>query len=599
MHKTKNYFRINLSLLLVITIAFGLIFTGCDKEDDDSKDKDSKTEDSSEVTSQEFDEYMEEIFVEELSIDTVTAHFNLEKPEVYGIVFEEATWGEPLTIENIESDYAEQKAILDKLDTFDTSKLSKKQKLTYDTLYAYLENSYSAKDCYLLDELFSPMNGIQSSIPIIFSEYDFFSEDDIDDYLTLLETIDDYVDSLLAYERERAKKGYFLTDSSADQVIDQCKDFINAKENCLVSIFEDKLDDFGISDDAKDEYMDRLNEAIENDLIPTYENIIDTLKDLKGSRSTELGLSEFKNGEKYYEALVRQYTGSEKSIEELIEIVEESLQDNTNIIYTLVKDNPDLYDEYLDFEYPNDDPESTIESQIEKAKKYFPETDEIPFEVKSVPKSLESTMNPAFYLVPPIDNPNKNMIYINYSEEYEHMNLYSTIAHEGVPGHMYQCYYFASTNPDPVRNLINIGGYSEGWATYVEYYSYLFAGMSKPLAALAAANEHYNFALYCRIDLGIHYEGWDIDDIIDFLEIYGIYDDELAQILFDTLIDDPAVYLQYYIGYLEFDELYNKAEKEVEDFDEVEFHRFILETGPTFFEIIDDRMDDWIKEQNK
>ena len=597
MSKIKKLFKINLSLLLIITTMSGLLFTGCEK-DEDEKDNTSKKENSSNEVSQAFDEYMQELFIEEMSIDSVSTHFNLENPEVYGIVFEEASWGESLTIESIESDYAEQKEILDKLDTFDTSKLTKEQKLTFDTLYSYLENSYSVKDYYLLDELFSPMNGIQASIPIIFSEYDFFTEDDIDDYLTLLETIDDYVDSLLEYERARAKKGYFLTDSSADQVIEQCEDFIGARENCLVSIFEDKLDDFGITGDAKEEYMDRLDTAISHDLIPTYENIIETLDDLKGSRSSDLGLCELDGGKEYYEALVRSYTGSDKSIDELIEVVEQSLTDNTNIVYTLLSNDADLYDKYLEFEYPDADPKSTIESQIEKAKKYFPETDEIPFEVKSVPESLESTMNPAFYLVPPIDNPNKNMIYINYGEEYEHMDLYVTLAHEGVPGHMYQCYYFASTNPDPVRNLISIGGYNEGWATYVEYYAYLFAGMSKSMAALASANDHYNFALYSRIDLGIHYESWDVDDVSDFLEIYGIYDDELAQTLFETLIDDPAVYLQYYIGYLEFEELCNKAVKEVDDFDIIEFHKFILETGPTYFEIIDERMDAWIKEQN-
>lgn len=594
----KKLLKKSIAMSLMISLMCSSLFTACKKSDDSGNDN-ANNEKVSSVEREAFDEYMKELFIAEMSVDSVTTHFNLENPEVYGIIFEEASWGKPLTTELIESDFKQQKEILDKLETFDTSLLTKEQQLTYDTLYAYLDNSYSSRDYYLFDELFSPIGGVQSSIPIIFSEYDFFKVEDIDDYLTLLETIDDYIDSLLQYERERAEKGYFLADSSAEQVINQCEEFISAEENCLVSIFNDKLEDYGLSDEDKSAYMDRFNAAIKNDLIPAYENIIETLKDLKGSRSTPLGLSEFKDGDKYYESLVRAYTGSDKSVEELIELVEDSMTEDILLVYDLLSDRPDIYDEFDEFKFPDEEPTETIMEHIELANEYFPETDTIPFEVKSVPESLEASMNPAFYLVPPIDNPGKNMIYINHSDDYAHMNLYTTLAHEGVPGHMYQCYYFASTEPDPIRHIINIDGYSEGWATYVEYYAYLFSGMDEELATFAASNDHYNLAIYCRVDMGIHYEGWDIDDVEEYLGIYGIYDDELAKTLYETLIDDPAVYLQYYIGYLEFMELLDEAKEDVKDFDEIEFHRFLLETGPTYFEIIDERMEDWIEEQNQ
>lgn len=596
--------KFSASILTIIMVS-SLVFTGCKTNDDknlDNKDNSANKEEiideKTEQIRKEFNDYMNELFIEEMSASSVSTHFSLEKPEKYGITFDKPSWGEPVTIEYIENSYVEQKAILDKLKTFDLDQLTSQQQITYDTVYKYVENLYSVKDLYLFDELFSPINGMQAQVPLIFSEYDFFSEKDIEDYIYLMETVDDYLNSIIKYEKYRAEKGYFLTDAGADEVIQQCKDFIEPKENCLISIFSEKLDAFGVTEDKKTEYIDRFETALDENLIPAYQKLMSTFEELKGSRATQLGLSMFDGGEDYYESLVRNYTGSDKSIEELIELVEESITENISLVYILLNDNPDLHDEATEFEYPLNDPETTIEMQIKEAKKYFPETDKIPYEVKSVPASLESSMSPAFYLVPPIDNKDKNMIYINHGEEYKNMNLFSTLAHEGVPGHMYQCYYYASTNPAPIRNAFSFSGYNEGWATYVEYYAYEFAGMNNDLALYTAANDRYAFALYSRIDLGIHYEGWDIEDVKYFLGIYGSYDDELANDIYNTLIDDPAVYLQYYIGYLEIAELKEKAEKEIEDFDIIEFHRFILDMGPTFFDIIENEMEEWIKKEN-
>lgn len=592
----KLYKKI-ISCFLICVMVSSLCFSGCSKNKEKENNAENKNT-ASDIANKEFDNYMKELFINEMSDNSVSTHFSLEKPETYGISFEEATWGEPLSLDSIDEIYKEQEDILEKLKTFDRDNLSNSQQITYDTLKSYLENSYAAKDYYLFDEIFSPMGGIQSQIPIIFSEYDFFDAGDIEDYIHLMDTVDDYINGYLEYEKNRADKGYFLTDTSADTVIEQCNDFIAPDENCLISIFSDKLDDFGIQATEKETYMKRFETAIDENLIPAYQNIISTLEELKGSRSTKLGLSEFDNGKEYYQLLVRNYTGSDKTVEEMINFVEESMANSISMAYILLEKDPDLYDEYLEFEYPLTDPEATIEMQIKNAKKYFPEVGEIPYEVKDVPKSLESTMNPAFYLVPPIDNKNKNMIYINHSEEYKEMNLFTTLAHEGVPGHMYQCYYFSNTNPDPIRTVMSFGGYTEGWATYVESYAYKIAGMSSSMANLAYSYEQYNFSIYCRVDLGIHYEGWDVDDINEFLGIYGIYDDTLAIQLYDLLIDDPAVYLQYYVGALEFFELYEKAQKEVNDFDLIEFHKFLLEIGPTYFDIISDEMDEWIDSQN-
>lgn len=591
----KKFFKGRLAALILI---MALFVSSCASKN--PNEQENKKETSSEYlkVQEAFDEYMNELFVDIMLENSVSTHFSIENPEAYGIKFDEPTWGEPINVENIEADYKEQKEILDKLEDIDRNALSDSQKITYDTVYNYIKNSYAGKDLYLLDEVFAPNTGAQSEIALIFSEYEFLTKQDIEDYLFLMETVDDYLNNLLEYEKYRAEKGYFLTDTGADTVIKQCEDFISPEENCLVSIFQEKLKTFGVTDEEYNNYMERFNSALKNHLIKGFEDIIHTLTELKGSRGDKNGLSDFKDGDKFYSLLVRQCTGSDKSVEEIIEAVEESMAANLTVVYNLYSKEYNIHERYAAFEYPLTEPNDVVSMQIECAKKYFPEIDSIPYTIKSVPESLESTMSPAFYLVPPIDNIKKNIIYINHSEEYAHMNLFSTLAHEGAPGHMYQFYYYNSTNPALIRTAMNFNGYTEGWATYVEHYSYKFAGMDDSLVSFAIANDCYNFAIYCRLDLGIHYEGWDIDDCEYYLNTLGIYDHELVKELYNTLIDDPAVYLQYFVGYLEIMELRDKAEEKLDSFNETEFHEFLLNIGPTFFDIIEDNMDIWIKEQN-
>ena len=75
-------------------------------------------------------------------------------------------------------------------------------------------------------------------------------------------------------------------------------------------------------------------------------------------------------------------------------------------------------------------------------------------------------------------------------------------------------------------------------------------------------------------------------------------DRKTASQVFDIVVDDPANYLQYVVGYIEFTELREEAEDALEDdFNAKEFHTFLLDTGDAPFYIIEKYMQDWIEEQ--
>ena len=202
---------------------------------------------------------------------------------------------------------------------------------------------------------------------------------------------------------------------------------------------------------------------------------------------------------------------------------------------------------------------------------------------------MEDYLAPAFYLTSPLDQLTENTIYINQKNGYEGIRLFTTLAHEGFPGHLYQNIYFHSQDVPPIRSLLGYPGYTEGWATFVELHSYIYSGLSKDAAKLCAANQAAILSLYATADMGIHYEGWTLDDTAAFFSTYGFTDEEVLRDIFELIVSEPANYLKYYIGYLEFHDLQEEMKKQNPDtYTDSAFYEKVLKIGPASFNVLRD-----------
>ncbi len=263
-------------------------------------------------------------------------------------------------------------------------------------------------------------------------------------------------------------------------------------------------------------------------------------------------------------------------------------------------ENPSLYYELTEYEYPVTEPEEITEDLKSKTGEYFPEPPKVNYRIKRVHPSMEEHLSPAFYLTTPVDDLENNVIYINGKYVDNGQNeLYPTLAHEGYPGHLYQNVYTGSCELPLIRNLFSYPGYSEGWATYVEFeYSGLLAGMEEDVAKLTGGESAWALAMSAYIDMAVHYDGWTKEDVSEFLMGYGIGDAGTVDEIFDLIVQEPANYLSYFIGYLEILNLREAAQKELgDDFHVKEFHEFLLQTGPAPFYIIEDYMEEWMEER--
>ncbi|MCD7884485.1 MAG: DUF885 family protein, partial [Lachnospiraceae bacterium] len=221
----------------------------------------------------------------------------------------------------------------------------------------------------------------------------------------------------------------------------------------------------------------------------------------------------------------------------------------------------------------------------------FPLLSSVSYEIKYVDESLQDYLSPAFYLTPAIDSYTDNVIYINPASGYSGLELYTTLAHEGYPGHLYQSVYFASQSPDLLRFLLDVGGYTEGWATYVEMYAYsLYDGddADGTEAALGRLNRSFTLGIASLLDIGIHYRGYTSGEVSEFLARLG-FSESTADVLYEAILESPANYLQYYVGCLNFWSLRDRLEESVDGFSLKKFHQAVLETGPAPFAILEEQ----------
>ena len=543
-----------------------------------------------ESSDRQFRTFTRSLFQTEVSANTISLHYTLRSPSDYGIADIPATYG------SLSSDSVAAKAsvrnVLSSLQEFDPDTLSSENALTFKILDTYLKNASTGTDYLLYQEPLGPVSGIHTQLPVLLSEYSFYDTQDVETYLALLKETPSYFDSVIRFEQKKAASGLFMPDYQADSVLDTCQSFIDmGKENYLVSTFNERIASLDLlPENKKDSFQKENMKLVIEEIYPAYQNLITAIKSLKGKGMNEQGLSHFPYGKKYYEYLVRQTTGCNESISRLRLMTRAQILEDLSAMQKVLFPADAALTQASVLEQTS--PDSMLDDLRSKITDTFPEIPDVDFQVKYVPESMQDYLSPAFYMIPAIDNLTENVIYINNGQTASGLNLYTTLAHEGYPGHLYQTVYFSASEPDPIRSILDFGGYVEGWATYAEMMSYYLAPLPKTEASLLQKNNSVILGLYALADMGIHYDGWSVTDTVRFFSDYGINDPNAVQSVYKLIIGSPANYLKYYIGYLKFYELKKEmADAMGNQFSQKEFHRAVLDVGPAPFKIVYDEVE--------
>lgn len=513
------------------------------------------------------------LFRDDVSSNALGLHYTLKDPAAYGITDIPITLGTFTTSPAASLVFFENcRAALDK---FPYDSLSKENKLTYDILSYYIDIEKTGAQYCLYAEPLSPITGIHAQLPILLSEYSLSTESDIVTYLELLQTTPDYFSSLILFEQAKAAQGLFMNDEIVSDVLEQCNVFLQmGEQNYLLSSFIERISSIPeLTPEKRTEYISKNKENINQYVLPAYQSLVAALETLSGSGTNDKGLCYYPNGREYYTYLVASETGSSHSLSDIKVLMETQIAED--LLQMVSISDP------LSFNSAASSPIQILQNLKDKIKNAFPDSIPVTVNIKYVPEALEPHLSPAFYFIPAIDDIEDNVIYINQSYSLEDIQLFSTLAHEGYPGHLYQTTYFASQNPDPIRHLFSFKGYVEGWATYAEMCSYYISSLDKSSAKFAQKNNSLLLGLYAMADLGIHYEGWTLEDTQTFFSTYGIDDSSTIEEIYNYIIGDPANYLAYYVGYLEILELRKNT-----DLSAKEFHQKFLDIGPAPFSVV-------------
>ena len=535
-----------------------------------------------------FEELSNSIFTDELRSNTLNLHYTLTNPEKYDIGDCGITFGDfssESRNDNLEGLSQLQKQV-SKIHTFF---LSDKRKLDHAVLTDYLDTQLALSKYQLFHEILTPSNGLQSQLPILLAEYKFRSKDDVEDYLKLLSTIDTYYSQMIDFEKEKAKAGLFMSDSLCLTVIKECETFIkNPNDNYLLDTFDHRINELqSLSKKEKKAYIEKNRQIISDHVIPAYNTLILGLTSLLGTGRNDFGLCNYKNGRDYYELLVRSETGSSDTIAKLDQRICNQRDKDLSVCRDIQKRNSCIEEDCASLEWTMESEEEMIETLQEALTADFPEISDTNCQISYVDACMEEALAPAFYITAPYDDYKDNTIYINNANQYSGIYYFTTLAHEGYPGHLYQTVMSYDYGISPLRSLLDYGGYIEGWATYVEMMSYYYAGLDKDIASFLQHNQAATLSLYASSDIGIHYYGWTLKDMHDFWKKYGVTDIETIERIMDLILSDPGNYLKYYVGYLEFEHLKSIEEKNYKaDFSLKKFHKALLQIGPAPFDII-------------
>lgn len=543
-----------------------------------------------------FSEFCTTLFREEMKSNTMNLHFTLKDPKAAGIDSYEITLGS-LSGDSPHNQARQLKKLSEELKKYSHRSLKGKDRLTCRLLSDYISRQQNLAAYPYYDEPLTPSGGVTSQLPVLLAEYTFRNTRDMKDYLGLLSQMDTYFLGILDYEQKKADAGLFMSDEACLKVIEGCEVFTeHPDDNFLIDTFSNRLNAMdGLTDTQKNAYLKQHSKVLSDHVIPAYRQMIKGLTMLLGRGHNNWGLCNFPEGKAYYEAVVSADTGCDDSVEDLFSQIAKARREDLTFCQNLLEKNPKLASQS-----PKPDAalkeENAMLSRLQKEiLTDFPAPPQTEVEICHVDPALSEYLAPAFYITAPIDDISHNRIYINDAKNDTDIYYFTTLAHEGYPGHLYQTICTSSYGAPEVLSLLNYPGYTEGWATYTEMQSFYYAGLDPDLASLLQHNQAATLSLYATADIGIHYFGWEKEKIAAFWSEYGVDDTATVNRITDLILEEPGNYLKYYVGYLKFRQMREQLALENKSFSVSAFHEAILRTGPSPFSVLEETVRDQLK----
>ena len=562
-----------------------------------------RSENDNTANDPDFEAFLDKVFKEGMEGDYLTLHFSVTDYKKLGLEKPPVDLGE-LKYGFDEANFKYYEDQLKELQSFDFDKLSYRQQYDYEALEYSLYETLADLGFYQYSFLFSTASCLPENIVSNFTDFTFYDEESVEDYLTCLADLDRYFDDALKYTADQNKDGYGLLDPWIDWTQETCTDVTRKSEdNAFITTFDDRMADLDfLSDAQKAEYSAKNKEIVLNEVLPAFSKVKDELEQYRGKvKMDDYALCNLDKD--YAELTYMLYGSSNKPLEEVWQELKDNL-DTLESEYVSCFYDPVSYAKYMAAQ--SGVPESftlsekdTLEFLRNNLGDYYPDLGDVDYDVAVLDPDTAPASAVAYYWSAPVDNPNQNIIRVNPNHIDSGYSAYGTLSHEGFPGHLYQHVFYQRTNPHNFRSVIGFIGYTEGWAEDAHRYALRLSGVDDDYAATAMYidNSAY-FPVLSLIDLGVNYFGWTAQDIVKYFNTQSqlfSFDEETAKYYREVVIEMPAVYCSYGLGSSAFMTLEKNTKATLGDrFDYVTYHEALLKNGPLPFNILQNAVDEYI-----
>ena len=548
---------------------------------------------------EQFDAFLENDFKEYMEASYLNLHTFLEDPSTYGIDPSETVIeiSPLLTEDSFKENRKEFIKAQKEFQRFDREALSKSQQESYDKYAFMLEvnQGYTQAKFDDMERLFDSMSGIHVQLPTLLADWSIRNEQDIKDVIQMITTIRPYVQSLLSYVKTQEQEGTLMID--IESVKSYCQGIIDAKDDSgvLKGLFS-SIDRLSLDPVLLQSYQNEIKQVFETSFIGAYQDIIDVMNHLDPAKNNEKGLCFLEDGKEYYEIMVQEATGLDTSIKDIQKQLEDCAYTSIYAAQELLS-NEEVAKAYMSgtmtTEYTSY--EMMLEDLNQQIQKDFPKVQALNYEVQPIAPDLAATGIAAYFNIPPLDASQPKQIRINTLQDTNHLQAletFSTVAHEGLPGHMYQiAYQYENGRTNWDKLCPSFLGYTEGYATYVENYALSYLDTLTPEQAQLMQNLNvYQNCIIALMDIGIHYEGWDVERCASFMEEQGLMLENIDEV-YDQIQANPTSFLSYYVGCVQILNLKQEAKRKLKDeFDPKQFHESILKSGPAPFSVVEENV---------
>jgi len=524
------------------------------------------------------------------------------------------SWGDFTDRAEIEEERLLQQTAQTMREGYDVATLPDADALSYRLFDAMAKRSASLFPFRDYGYIFDQMSGAQSQLPaFLINIHAVQDAEQAAAYVSRIDGLGDVIDTLTAQSREQADAGVMPPDWVYPYVISDIRNLLDAGEDSAV------LEDFG----AKVEALDlpaadtaalemAATRAWDGSAVPAYRRLLAEMERQQKIAPTDDGIWRFPEGEAYYAALLKNYTTTDLTADQIHRIGLENvarIHDEMRAIMKQVGFEGTLQEF---FEFTRTDPRfyydtreayladanAKIAAISEKLPEYFGTLPKADLIVKPVEAFREQSAGKAFYQSPAPDGSRPGTYYVNlYNLKDMSKNELEALAyHEALPGHHLQRSIQTELGDvPPFRRFGGVTAYTEGWGLYSEELPKEMGFYQDPYADFGRLQMELWRACRLVVDTGIHSKRWSRERAIQYLKDNTPNPDGDIRKAIERYIVYPGQATAYMIGKLKIMELREAARAELgEDFDIRAFHDVVLLPGPVPLDILEENVEAWV-----